>query len=279
MGGKLEIKHTNQGIEYHSSYNKALVASLKSKIPQNERSWQPDSKCWLVHPKHKALLDDLSMIHFGKYPDVAGFAKAHNTGPITKLLQIKYISAPKDRGGGDNLSFAMDFDGNWNTVFSESVLREWFECGIGGQQNVSRETLYGVLAVPRTATGLEIKKAYRKMARRYHPDVNHDSDAEEMFKKIGHAYEELSNPLRRRKYDAGLTFVASLENQPTSYDYRDVNFYRPPFRCGLIMAVGKEEVGRFVVEQILQWEPVRNGSFELVTSWDKVTESIVEEWI
>lgn len=277
---KLEIKHTIQGIEYHSPYDAGLVASLKSKIPQNERAWNSDNKCWVVHPKHKALLDDLSMIHFGKYPDIIGIPKSQNTGPVTKLLQVKYIGVPKDRGGGNNISFALDFDGNWNIVFSEDVLRDWFENGISGQQtNKHFDTLYGVLAIARTTAGTDIKTAYRRMAKRYHPDVNKDDDASEMFRKIQNAYEVLSDPLKRRRYDAGLALEASMENQPDNYNHYNGNSYRPPFRCGVIMATGKEEIGRFVVEKILQWEPVKRGTMELVTSWDKNSQAIVEEWI
>lgn len=253
--GKLEIRYTLEGIEYYSPYDKSLVPSLKSKIPQNERSWKPDKKCWLVHNQHKKLLDDLSMRHFGKYPDVIGVPKSVNQRE-TKLLQVKYIGAPKDRGGGNNLSFALDFDENWNIVFPESVLRNWFECGIGEQQKINIETLYGVLAISRTVVGSDIKKAYRRMARRFHPDVCHDDDAGEMFKKVKDAYDVLSNPMKRRRYDAGLTLEASLDNQPEAYDYRSTNFYRPPLRCGIILATGKNEVGRFVVEKIMQWEPV-----------------------
>ena len=90
---KHEIKYTQAGIEFYSPYSKSLVADLKSKIPQNERSWNPNNKCWLVYNQHKSLLDDLSMRHFGKYPDVIGVPKFANVTE-TKILNIKYIGAP-----------------------------------------------------------------------------------------------------------------------------------------------------------------------------------------
>ena len=62
---------------------------------------------------------------------------------------------------------------------------------------------YEVLGVGRGATETEIKKAFRGMARELHPDVNrHDPEAEEKFKQAAEAYEVLSDPERRRTYDA-----------------------------------------------------------------------------
>ncbi|HVC06072.1 MAG TPA: DnaJ domain-containing protein [Solirubrobacterales bacterium] len=62
---------------------------------------------------------------------------------------------------------------------------------------------YGVLGVGRDASEAEVKKAFRRLARELHPDVNdHDPAAEEKFKAAAEAYEVLSDPERRRVYDA-----------------------------------------------------------------------------
>jgi DnaJ-class molecular chaperone with C-terminal Zn finger domain len=61
---------------------------------------------------------------------------------------------------------------------------------------------YEILGVPRTATQEEIQRAYRRLARRYHPDVNKDPGAAERFKEISEAYHVLSDPRTRKRYDA-----------------------------------------------------------------------------
>lgn len=60
---------------------------------------------------------------------------------------------------------------------------------------------YQILAVSETASQEEIKKAYRKLARQYHPDVAKTKQAEKKFKEINKAYENLSDPLKRADYD------------------------------------------------------------------------------
>lgn len=62
---------------------------------------------------------------------------------------------------------------------------------------------YEVLGVDRAATAEEIKKAYRRLARELHPDVNPSQDAAERFKLVTHAYDVLSDPDQRERYDLG----------------------------------------------------------------------------
>jgi molecular chaperone DnaJ len=62
---------------------------------------------------------------------------------------------------------------------------------------------YKVLGVDKKASQEDIKKAYRKLARQYHPDTNKDAGAEERFKQISEAYDTLGDPEKRKKYDRG----------------------------------------------------------------------------
>ena len=76
-------------------------------------------------------------------------------------------------------------------------------------------SFYDVLGVSRVATADELQRAYRKLARTYHPDVNKDPAAESRFKDISEAYDVLSNPETRHKYDA---FGADFRRVPDGTD-------------------------------------------------------------
>lgn len=66
---------------------------------------------------------------------------------------------------------------------------------------MSKRDYYEVLGIEKGASKEDIKKAYRKLARKYHPDVNKESDAEEKFKEVKEAYEVLSDENKRSQYD------------------------------------------------------------------------------
>ena len=66
---------------------------------------------------------------------------------------------------------------------------------------MSKRDYYEVLGISKSASKDEIKKAYRKLAKKYHPDVNKEEDATEKFKEVQEAYEVLSDDQKRAQYD------------------------------------------------------------------------------
>ena len=84
---------------------------------------------------------------------------------------------------------------------------------------------YDILGVSKTATQQDIQKKYRKLARKYHPDVNKDAAAEVKFKEIGEAYDVLKDPEKRAKYDRyGAAWQAAGAGQRTAPGFDGVRF-------------------------------------------------------
>ena len=74
---------------------------------------------------------------------------------------------------------------------------------------------YQIMGVKRDATQEEVKRAYRKLARKYHPDVSKEADAEARFKEVGEAYEVLKDPEKRAAYDQlGADWKAGQDFRP-----------------------------------------------------------------
>jgi curved DNA-binding protein len=91
------------------------------------------------------------------------------------------------------------------------------------------KSLYETLGVSENATPEEIKKAYRKLARKYHPDINKDPGAQEKFKEINAAYEVLSDPEKKAKYDqfgdqifGGQSFSDFSRSQGANIDIEEI---------------------------------------------------------
>jgi curved DNA-binding protein len=89
---------------------------------------------------------------------------------------------------------------------------------------------YATLGVPREASADDIKRAYRKLARKFHPDLNKGGDAEASFKELGEAYEVLKDPEKRAAYDdAGQRWKANQNREPppgwqSGYEFQGADF-------------------------------------------------------
>ena len=278
-------------IEFYSPYDSGLVGGIKA-IPYTDRAWNPDKKCWVVANKHKQHLIDLSELYLGSSPQLHGDFKARKK-IVSELFRIEYIGALKDRGNGElsamgaiaqletklgkySPAMGLPLPLDWKIIFSESVLRQYFEGG--GKTSIVMTTFYSTLATRQNATQQEIKKAWRQMSRRYHPDVNKDDDASEMMIKINKAYEILRDPQQRKRYDAGLKLSATVY-QPQKPSMLFEQYWKPPIRCGFIMCQGQWQVGRFIVDEIKEWLDIKDGDRTLVTSWDNDANSLIRSWI
>lgn len=104
---------------------------------------------------------------------------------------------------------------------------------------------YQVLGVPRTASQEEIQRAYRTLARRFHPDINKEPGAEDRFKEITEAYEVLSDPDHRARYDR---FGPAWRQVPDDYALGRVHPSAPgPAGAGGCMSTPAVSAGRVSV--------------------------------
>ena len=80
---------------------------------------------------------------------------------------------------------------------------------------------YKILGISKNASSDQIKKEYRKLARKYHPDVSKDPDAEKKFKEVAEAYEVLKDPEKRKAYDQyGANWKAGKEQEQYQQQYQ-----------------------------------------------------------
>lgn len=263
----------NGVLELRTPYNAGLVAAIKS-LPASDRRFEPSSKAWLIAPKHAAIVAGLIEAYLGQRVQVPNVAQS--AGTEQRAFDVRYIGACKPRDGEtENSAFGWADDG-WNVILPEPVLRAWF-CADANPSE--KPTLYAVLGIHKDATADELKIAFRRMAKQWHPDVCREPNATEQFKAINHAYSILNDSIARGKYDAGLRLEA---NQKREYDPNVSKFgdYRSPLRCGRITAIGHWSVGRFVIEKILEWKDIVDARGRtLVTSWPRGAETFSENWI
>lgn len=271
---RCQVSLTSGALRVQTPYNPDFVAAIKG-MPRAARTYEPDSKVWLVDPiYHRQVREWIQRFYGEDIGDPPGLNDLQ-TKPTTRILDVWYLGRTRDTGGDELEATGMNQARQWVYVFPERVLREWFE---GFADTGTATTLYGILSIGRVADGDEIKSAYRRMVRQWHPDVCHEQNAAEMFKRIQNAFEILSNSDKRARYDAGLVLTATVDRAREGGNHKAAAGYRSSLRCGYIMAEGVERVGRFVVSKIIAWEDICSERGVLITSWSMDRNEVIETW-
>lgn len=105
-------------------------------------------------------------------------------------------------------------------AYTENWQQPLFIALFSMEARMEYKNYYEILGIERGASQDEVKKAYRKLARKYHPDVSKETDAEARFKEVGEAYEVLKDPEKRAAYDQlGANWKAGSQfNPPPDWD-------------------------------------------------------------
>lgn len=247
----------NGALKVNTPYSAEFVAELKMAIPATSRKWDGPAKAWLVSKDYadvlKELIDRIYNCDVTMPTVIAQDAPSFET-----TFQADYVANCK------NEASSVHSNGAWNAKIPEKVLRAWFK----QVDTTAPATLYGVLGIEKTATIPDIKKAYKRAARQWHPDVCKEPQAREMFCAVKDAYNLLIDPLSRTKYNAGLAFQQMAHAGPLGRQYQSrYSNFTPMLRCGMLTVKAKRELGVLVVEEILAWEDIQNEIGQTMVSF------------
>lgn len=270
-----ELKLLNTGeLMLDCSYDAGLVAAFKAKIPTSGRKPHYEGKnfeYWIIAPEYAEVCADLVERFFGFRPDVPEIGEVAQTQ--AKVIKLMYLGSAKPQPNGDKIARGHDGTG-WNFIFPEGVLREYFGMPLDPSEAA---TYYGVLGIPEIATQEEIKKAYRRACFAWHPDHNKSPDAAEQFRVVQSAYDVLSNPIKKARYD-NAPFVPDIGV--------DVENWKSPLNCGVLVVEGVEMLGRFNVSKILTWQDIYNDAGQVMAVYwgydresGKFDDSYTVEWM
>lgn len=245
--------------------------------------------------KYYDVAREILMAQFGKVNEEEEPAPDPNA-PV--VIKVEYIGAVRTHNHQFNLNrhnrnrvtfdtYASAWvDGGWNVRFPEKVLRDFFpEPPPKFDGNFHKALLHG-----------DINKTFKQLARQFHPDLNRSKDAHAMFLKLRRAYDDLRDPMRRKRYEAGLKFqTQALQKEVV---------FRVPKSCGLVEVTGEyeavprmpegEPAPRLTVTKILSWSDIVNEQGQVMSSrwnspksfsadgrplWERGAQPFTVEWL
>jgi hypothetical protein len=268
MARDVTVTRTQRGLELTTPWCADFLSDLKTKIPGYARKWDADDRVWLISPAYGGVANALIITHYGVN---LGITDEVVRATVVRDLGVRYLGTVKRRPDGGETAWGHDGT-DWAFVFPVDVLRAFF--GAAGRPAAAR-TFYSTLCVASTASDPEVRQAYRRMVRQWHPDVCSEAGASDQFKAITRAYDVLRDPVSRQRYDAGLVFGAQTD------DGKEFDIvYAPPLRCGWVRAEVETGLTSVLVSRILSWSDIVDSEGRtLVSSWPRGGDTYVERWV
>jgi hypothetical protein len=272
----MNITSENGMLVFVTPYDREMVNDFKSRVPSAARRWDQGRKAWYVLPKYGNVLVDLVDEYFHEEATLPTVIQAAT--PVDRQFDVRYIGACRDRADGTVSAYGYTVTSGWNVIFPEVVLQAFFNAK---PTTGRRATLYATLGITANDGPDVLQSAYRRLAMQWHPDRCKEPDASQRFQEIKAAYDTLRNPDLRARYNAGLALEATLPTRAESYakEWDGVGAYRPPLRCGIILANGLYAGGTFNVAKVLKWDDITRNGKTLIVSWNRERETYDELWV
>lgn len=264
----MDVTEENGMIVFQGRYN-ATFHSLVKALPSTQRKYNGWNKTWSVVPSAAKDLIDTARLNGVSFSIDSNVKFTDDIQQGVFSFDLDYIGVPKRRATGHYTAIGL-VNGEWNVVFPANVLLEFF----GGQIGI---THYSVLGINENASPELVKRAYRRAARTYHPDINDDLDAAAQFIKVKQAYEVLSDPDLRARYDLGLYMQSKIDNR-FDKNANIIDSWRPPVRCGKLTVRGTKGALGIEVEEILAWDDIVVDGMTMVSRWDWKLQQVIKEW-
>jgi hypothetical protein len=266
-----------------SDYNSMFIFDLKSQVPAPHRSWLQESREWAVSHRYAQTVNALVREHYGvelKLDTQVNVSHEVIEAAVYYISQCKARTfAPHTRE--DWVANGLDSTGDWRFVFPYRVLADFFNLPQDPEPSQTGDGLYTVLGVHSNAGMDEIKSAYRRLAREWHPDTCRELDAHERFLRIKAAYDVLYDTRRRAIYDVALRLAPKLPKGILGNLTSLPQYYRTPYRSGFIQGQGvRQPNGKIIFGSIREWTDIINERGErLVSSWGSGAKSPNYVWI
>lgn len=260
-------------------FDPMVIGQFKVDVPSFEREYNPASKTW--------TFDGSRLQYIIKLLESAGYELEGNAmrgvvgqrGVVCETIRVNYLGNARKRQGGEVTASAMDERGNWSFLFPFAVLAAWFDLPDIANSPLSASNLYEMFGVGQAATDSEIKSAYRRLMRTWHPDVNDDPLAAEVFCAVQDGYAVLTDAQRRGRYNVGLALAPQVKKQGGK---QDEIVWVPPnhSRCGYLDVEMETGLRTSIIRAIYDWQDIINTQGrQLVSKWNASRNEPEYDWI